>query len=48
MPEGMNVEAAHKLSEQPEDSQTREQRDRSEIAEILAVIVLAAVAIATA
>jgi hypothetical protein len=44
----MNIEAARKLTGQPEDPQTREQRDRSEIAEILAVIVLAAVAIATA
>ena len=48
MPEGMNVEAAHKLTEQPEDSPTREKRGWSEIAEILEVIVLAAVAIATA
>jgi hypothetical protein len=44
----MNIEAARKLTGQPEDSPTREQRDRSEIAEILLVIALAAVAIATA
>ena len=48
MPEGMNIEAAHKLTEKPEGSQKRERRTWSEIAEILEVIVLAAVAIATA
>jgi hypothetical protein len=48
VPEGMNIEAAHKLTEQPEDSPTRERRRWSEIAEILEVVVLAAVAIATA
>ena len=48
MPEGMNIEAAHKLTEKPEAPQTRDRRTWSEIAEILEVIVLAAVAIATA
>ena len=48
MPEGMNIEAAHKLTERPEDSPTGKKRAWSEIAEILEVIVLAAVAIATA
>lgn len=47
MPEGMNVEVAHKLSEgEREGSDSR--RHWSEFAEILEVIVLAAVAIATA
>ena len=44
----MNVEAAHKLSEQPKDSPAREKARWDEIAEILAVIALAVVAIATA
>jgi hypothetical protein len=44
----MNIEAAHKLTERAEDSPTSEKRRWSEIAEILEVIVLAAVAIATA
>lgn len=48
MPEGMNIEAAHKLTEPPEAPEIRERRGWREIAEILEVIVLAAVAIATA
>ena len=44
----MNIEAAHKLTERPEDSPTGGKRRWSEIAEVLEVIVLAAVAIATA
>jgi hypothetical protein len=44
----MNIEAAHKLAEKPEDPETREKRTWREVAEILEVIVLAAVAIATA
>ena len=48
MPEGMNIEAAHKLSEHPEAPESREKRTWREVAEIFEVIVLAAVAIATA
>ncbi len=48
MPEGMNIEAAHKLSEHPEAPESREKRTWHEMAEIFEVIVLAAVAIATA
>ena len=44
----MNVEAAHKLTEQPKGSPSREKRGWTEVAEILEVILLAAVAIATA
>jgi hypothetical protein len=45
MPEGFNVEVAHKLSEQEEHTPNRA---RSEFIEILEVIVLAVVAVATA
>lgn len=48
MPEGMNVETAHKLSEPPKDSPAGGKARWDEIAEILAVIALAVVAIATA
>jgi hypothetical protein len=47
----MNVEAAHKLTEKPDDPATPEPREKRawhETAEILEIIVLAAVAIATA
>jgi hypothetical protein len=47
----MNVEAAHKLTEKPDDQaapESREKRAWHETAEILEIIVLAAVAIATA
>ena len=47
MHEGMNIDAAHKLSEQPKDSPAGG-KGWDEIAEILAVIALAVVAIATA
>ena len=47
MPEGMNVEVAHKLSDGGEGSSTTKRRWQ-EFAEILEVILLAAVAIATA
>lgn len=48
MPEGMNVEVAHKLSEGSGTEQSPERRHWTEFAEILEVIVLALVAIATA
>jgi len=48
VPEGMNVEVAHKLSEGPEGEESSERRHWVEFAEILEVIVLAMVAIATA
>jgi hypothetical protein len=48
VPEGMNVEIAHKLSEEGEGEESAERRHWSEFAEILEVIVLAMVAIATA
>lgn len=48
MPEGMNVEVAHKLSEGSDTEESSERRHWSEFAEILEVIVLALVAIATA
>lgn len=48
MPEGMNVEVAHKLSEGGERARSDSRRHWTEFAEILEVIVLAAVAIATA
>ena len=48
MPEGMNVEVAHKLSEGPGADESSERRHWVEFAEILEVIVLALVAIATA
>ncbi|MGZ8662743.1 MAG: hypothetical protein ACXWYI_11785 [Actinomycetota bacterium] len=48
MPEGMNVEVAHKLSEGGEPVESDERRHWTELAEILEVIVLALVAIATA
>ena len=48
MPEGMNVEVAHKLSEGGEPAESDERRHWTEFAEILEVIVLALVAIATA
>ena len=48
MPEGMNVEVAHKLSEGGEPVESDERRHWTEFAEILEVIVLALVAIATA
>jgi hypothetical protein len=48
VPEGMNVEVAHKLSEGSDTEESSERRHWSEFAEILEVIVLALVAIATA
>ena len=48
MPEGMNVEVAHKLSEGGEPVESDGRRHWTEFAEILEVIVLALVAIATA
>ncbi|MGZ5129421.1 MAG: hypothetical protein ACXWE5_13325 [Actinomycetota bacterium] len=48
MPEGMNVEVAHTLSEGGEPVESDERRHWTELAEILEVIVLALVAIATA
>jgi len=48
VPEGMNVEVAHKLSEGSGTEQSPERRHWTEFAEILEVIVLALVAIATA
>jgi hypothetical protein len=48
VPEGMNVEVAHKLSEVGEGGESDERRHWTEFAEILEVIVLALVAIATA
>lgn len=48
MPEGMNVEVAHKLSEGGEGEESAGRRHWTEFAEILEVIVLAMVAIATA
>lgn len=44
----MNIEAAHKLVEQPEGSPAAEGHNWEQLAEILGVIVLALVAIATA
>jgi hypothetical protein len=46
MPEGMNVQVAHKLSEH--QSADRAKRRWQEIAEVLEVLVLAIAAIATA
>jgi hypothetical protein len=46
MPEGMNIEVAHKLSEQ--DRAARAKRRWEEITEILEVLILAVTAIATA
>ena len=46
MPEQMNVEVAHKLSEQ--EAEAREKRRWEEVIEILEVVVLAVAAIATA
>jgi len=48
VPEGMNVEVAHKLSEGSDGDEDRPKRRWQEFAEILEVIVLAMVAIATA
>jgi len=48
MPEGMNVEVAHKLSEGSDPEESSGRRHWTEFAEILEVIVLAMVAIATA
>jgi hypothetical protein len=47
VPEGLNVEVAHKLSEQEESEERRKQR-WEEIAEIIEVLMLAIAAIATA
>ena len=46
MPEGLNIEVAHKLSEQ-EESEQRKHRWQ-EIAEVIEVLILAIAAIATA
>ena len=47
MPEDMNLEIAHKLSE-PDEGETREKRHWEEFVEIVEVIILAIVAVATA
>jgi hypothetical protein len=47
VPEGLNVEVAHKLSEQEEAEERRKQR-WEEIAEVIEVLILAIAAIATA
>lgn len=47
MPDGLNVEVAHKLSEQEEAEERRKQR-WEEIAEVIEVLILAIAAIATA
>jgi hypothetical protein len=46
MPEGMNVEVAHKLSEQ--EREERAKRRWQEVAEVLEVLALAIAAVATA
>jgi hypothetical protein len=47
MPEDMNLEIAHKLSE-PDEGEAREKRHWEEFVEIVEVIILAIVAVATA
>lgn len=47
MPEGMNLEVAHKLSER-EEREAREKRRWQELVEIVEVVILAVVAVATA
>ena len=47
MPEGLNVELAHKLTEQEEEAEHRKHR-WEEVAEVIEVLVLALAAIATA
>ncbi len=47
MPEGLNVEVAHKLTEKEEDAERRKHR-WEEVVEVIEVLVLALAAIATA
>ena len=47
MPEGLNVEVAHKLTEKEEDVERRKHR-WEEVVEVIEVLVLALAAIATA
>jgi len=48
MPEGLNVEVAHKLTEQEEEAAQRRKHRWEEVVEVIEVLVLALAAIATA
>ncbi len=48
MPEDLNIEAAHTLSERGQPTEKEEHRGRRELAEIVEVLILSVVAIATA